>query len=67
MAGMAVEETPRCGITPLQQIIASGTGALLTSLFGKVRVWWRGEWKRLVFARIYLTHLLILVLRSDAP
>ncbi|KAG8566476.1 hypothetical protein GDO81_013271 [Engystomops pustulosus] len=35
MAGMAVEDpsTSRCGITPLQQIMASGTGALLTSLF----------------------------------
>ncbi|XP_075033389.1 mitochondrial glutathione transporter SLC25A39 isoform X1 [Mixophyes fleayi] len=35
MAGMAVEEanTSLSGITPLQQIMASGTGALLTSLF----------------------------------
>ncbi|XP_040186464.1 solute carrier family 25 member 39 isoform X1 [Rana temporaria] len=35
MAGMAAEEsgTLQCGITPLQQILASGTGALLTSLF----------------------------------
>uniref|UniRef100_A0A3B3RR71 Mitochondrial glutathione transporter SLC25A39 n=1 Tax=Paramormyrops kingsleyae TaxID=1676925 RepID=A0A3B3RR71_9TELE len=26
---------PPCGITPMQQILASGTGALLTSLFGE--------------------------------
>ncbi|KAM8947314.1 mitochondrial glutathione transporter SLC25A39 isoform 2-T2 [Pelodytes ibericus] len=32
---MAVEESrsPTCGITPFQQILASGSGALLTSLF----------------------------------
>ncbi|KAM4691219.1 mitochondrial glutathione transporter SLC25A39 isoform 1-T2 [Rhinophrynus dorsalis] len=35
MPSMAAEESsaPQCGITPVQQILASGTGALLTSLF----------------------------------
>lgn len=36
MSGQSSPAVSDGGITPLQQMVASGSGAILTSLFGKI-------------------------------